>query len=167
MSRLCAAVAFGAALNGVSNYKHKSWYVHFLIWIVPRQISWVISGATLSTAAIESRGARLKGMGRTVISWRSYQDGKSVHHYIDHRTGMEVTREQSYKSSPMEQMLAKVACLEDAWHSDSVFVRPAKLRLQRELRRRRLCEFDTEAAQADGIGSMSEVLLSKSREVCV
>ena len=95
------------------------------------------------TAAIESRGARLKRMGRTVICWRPYQEGKSVYHYVDHRTGQEVTREQSNKSSPMEQMLSKMLAQERAWHSDSVFVRPAKLRLQQELRRRRLkCEFE-------------------------
>ena len=79
-----------------------------------------------STAAIESRGARLKRMGRTVISWRPYQAGKSVYHYIDHRTGQEVTREQSYKSSPMEQMLSKMLANEVSWHSDKCVCTPSQ-----------------------------------------
>ena len=117
---------------------------------------------------IESRGARLKRMGRTVISWRPYQDGVSVYRYIDHRTGEEVRREQSYKSSPMEQMLSKMLAQEEAWHSDSVFVRPAKIRLQQDLRRRRLkCEFESEvgpSAEGPGMGSMSIVLLGKAQQ---
>ena len=117
---------------------HKSWYVHYLVWIVPRMIFLHGDLWRFCTAAMESRGARLKRMGRTVICWRPYQEGNSVYHYIDHRTGEEVTREQSYKSSPMEQMLSKMLAQEVAWHSDSVFVRPTKLRLQHELRRRRL-----------------------------
>ena len=120
-----------------------------------------------STIMIESRGARLKRMGRTIINWRPYQEGKSVYHYIDHRTGQEVTREQSYKSSPMEQMLSKMLAQEVAWHSDSVFVRPAKLRLQQELRKRRLkCEFEYESGPSvarDGMGHMSLQLLSKAQ----
>ena len=154
-SRPVAAVAFGTVLNSVSDYKHKSWYVHYLIWIVPRMIYIYGDLWRFCTAAIESRGARLKRMGRTVICWRPYQEGKSVYHYIDHRTGQEVTREQSYKSSPMEQMLSKMLAQEVAWHSDSVFVRPAKLRLQQELRRRRLkCEFEHEVGPDHGMGHM-------------
>ena len=114
-----------------------------LIWVVARQIAKYGDLWRFCTAAIESRGARLKRMGRTVICWRPWQEGNLVYHYIDHRTGAEVTREQSYKSSPMEQMLSKMSAVEDAWHSDCEFVRPAKLRLQQELRRRRLkCEFE-------------------------
>ena len=138
-----AAVAFAVTLNTVSDYKHKSWYVHYMVWIVPRMIYLHGDLWRFSTAAVESRNARLKRMGITCISWRPYQDGKSVYHYIDYRTGKEVQCEQEYKSSPMEQMLSKILALQDAWHGDSIFMRPEKLRLQQDLRRRRLkCEFE-------------------------
>ena len=70
-----AAVAFAVALNTVSDYKHKSWYVHYMVWIVPRMIYLHGDLWRFSTAAIESRNARLKRMGITCISWRPYQDG--------------------------------------------------------------------------------------------
>ena len=48
-----------------------------------------------------------------------------------------------------------------------MFVRPAKLRLQQELRRRRLkCEFESEVGPevgGAGMGHMSLVLLGKAR----
>jgi len=55
----------------------------------------------------------------------------------------------------MEQMLSKMLAQEVAWYSDSVFVCPAKLRLQQELRRRRLkCEFEHEVGPDHGMGHM-------------
>ena len=163
-----AAIAFSTALNSVSDYKHKSWYVHYLVWIVPRMIAQYGDLWRFCTAAIESRNARLKRIGRTCISWRPFQEGKTIYHYIDHRTGEEITREQGYKSSPMEQMLSKMIALQDSWHSDSMFVRPAKLRLQQDLRRRRLkVDFDTEV-EADGsmrgMGDVSLVLLNEAKK---
>ena len=108
-SRPVAAVAFATVLNCVSDCKHKSWHVHYLVWIVLRMIYLHGDLWRFCTAAIESRSTRLKRMGRTVICWRPYhQEGKSIYHYIDHRTGKEVEHEQSYKSSPIEQMLSKI-----------------------------------------------------------
>ena len=72
----------------------------------------------------------------------------------------------------MEQMLSKMLALQDAWFSDSVYVRPLKLRLQQELRRKRLkCEFDFERdTDADtvvcGMGSVGGVLLEKAKSLC-
>ena len=67
----------------------------------------------------------------------------------------------------MEQMLNKMVALEGGWHSDSVFARPAKLRLQKELRRKRLkCEFESEIdsdGTAAGMGNMGIVLLGKAQ----
>ena len=160
-----AAVAFAVALNTVSDYKHKSWYVHYMVWIVPRMIYLHGDLWRFSTAAIESRNARLKRMGITCISWRPYQEGKSVYHYIDYRTGKEVQREQEYKSSPMEQMPSKILALQDAWHGDSIFMRPEKLRLQQDLRRQRLkCEFESDPGARARTCDMSGVLLDKSQD---
>ena len=54
---LRASIEFSKALNKVSNYKHQSWYVHYLVWIVPRQIFEVGDMWRYSTCAIESRKA--------------------------------------------------------------------------------------------------------------
>ena len=71
---LRAAIAFAEALNLVSNYKHKSWYVHLLVFVdvVPQQIAAHGNTWRFSTAPIESRGARLKRLGRRVVSWRKF-----------------------------------------------------------------------------------------------
>ena len=84
-----AAVALALALNSLSDFKHKSWYVHLLVWIVPRQIVKHGDLWRFSTVATESRGARLK---RMPLCWRPYQEGLSVYHYIDHKTNKEVCR---------------------------------------------------------------------------
>eukprot|EP00965_Chrysotila_dentata_P154598 5108543-Pleurochrysis_carterae.AAC.1 len=58
------------ALNKVSSFKHQSWYLHYLVWIIPQQIMEFGNLWKFSTCAIESRGARLKRMGRRCICWR-------------------------------------------------------------------------------------------------
>ena len=52
---LRASIEFSKALNKVSNYKHQSWYVHYLVWIIPRQIFELGDTWRYSTCAIESR----------------------------------------------------------------------------------------------------------------
>ena len=52
---LRASIEFSKALNKVSNYKHQSWYVHYLVWVVPRQIFELGDTWRYSTCAIESR----------------------------------------------------------------------------------------------------------------
>eukprot|EP00965_Chrysotila_dentata_P001822 60082-Pleurochrysis_carterae.AAC.1 len=73
-SHCCACchlgIEFSLALNKVSNYKHQSWYVHYLIWIIPQQIFEYGNLWRYSTAAIESRGAQLKKIGRRTVCWR-------------------------------------------------------------------------------------------------
>ena len=52
---LRASIVFSKMLNKVSNYKHQSWYVHYLVWVVPRQIFELGNTWSYSTCAIESR----------------------------------------------------------------------------------------------------------------
>eukprot|EP00965_Chrysotila_dentata_P117565 3884497-Pleurochrysis_carterae.AAC.1 len=61
---MLAATELARQLNKVSNYKHKSWYVHMIVFIVPRQMFKHGDTWRLSTMPIESRGARLKRYGR-------------------------------------------------------------------------------------------------------
>ena len=52
---LRGGIEFNKALNKVSNYKHQSWYVHYLVWVIPRQIYELGDTWRYSTCAIESR----------------------------------------------------------------------------------------------------------------
>ena len=64
------AAALAACLLKVSNYKHKSWYVHMICFVVPQQIFKYGNTWMYSTAAIESRGSRIKRLGRSTVCWR-------------------------------------------------------------------------------------------------
>ena len=72
----------------------------------------------LSTVAIETRGARIKRYGRTLVNWRPLVQGFSVYKWIDRRTGLLKEGLRSYKSSPMHQILQRLVLSEESWHSD-------------------------------------------------
>ena len=74
------------ALNKASNYNHLSWYIHLLVFVVPRQIFKYGNTWRFSTAPIESRGARLKRLGRAVTNWRSIARTACAYNYMDRRT---------------------------------------------------------------------------------
>jgi hypothetical protein len=162
---LRAAIQFSEALNLVSNYKHKSWYVHLCVFVVPQQLADEGNSQRFSTAPIESRGARLKRTGRRVVSWRKYLAPSAIpgRLYISRKTGAPTRiKKQGYASSPMHQMLMRMCASEDMWHSLSTFARPDKLRLQHQLRTRHLkCEMVEEGVEGrGGRGSGSGTMLS-------
>ena len=71
-------------------------------------------------------GARLKRIGRKVVSWRSL--GAAVYNYIDRRTGLAKWRAQGFASSPVLQMMERIAVGEHQWRDiESVFARPENL----------------------------------------
>eukprot|EP00965_Chrysotila_dentata_P216841 6189603-Pleurochrysis_carterae.AAC.1 len=85
------------------------------------------------------RGAQLKNFGRKTVSWRPLSAASVVYNHIDSRTGLPVRRTQSYKSSPMEQMMKRIVAREEASHDvTSAFARPEALRLQQQLRKCKL-----------------------------
>eukprot|EP00965_Chrysotila_dentata_P261876 6214393-Pleurochrysis_carterae.AAC.3 len=96
---LRAAIAFTKELNKVSNFKHKSWYVHVIVFVVPQQIAKHGDTWVYSTMAIESRGARLKRYGRSTVSWRKAVNGWSSFDYTNRASGAKVQRTQRYMSS--------------------------------------------------------------------
>eukprot|EP00965_Chrysotila_dentata_P146592 4840449-Pleurochrysis_carterae.AAC.1 len=151
--RVLSGIDFSLTLNNVSNYKHQSWYVHYLIWIIPQQIFLHGNLWRFSTVAIESRGAKLKKFGRRTVSWRPLAAASAVYSYIDRQTGLPVRRFQSYRSSPMEQMMKQIVAREEASHdTESVFARPERLRLKLELRTCKLkCELADEVAVDDAL----------------
>eukprot|EP00965_Chrysotila_dentata_P024112 799111-Pleurochrysis_carterae.AAC.1 len=111
-----AAIDFSRGLNEVSSYKHQSWYVHFIVFIVPQQLFEHGDTWAFSTCGIEARGARLKHMGRRVTNWRKLAQSPTVYEYVDRQTGKAVSRQQSYSSSPTEQMMLRICAQEASWH---------------------------------------------------
>ena len=124
-------------MNIVSSTRHKSWYVHLTVWVVPRQLFQYGDTWRYSTAAIESRGARLKRFGRKMASWRGRIETAKTY-IFKKQSGETGKRTTSYNSSPMEQLLKLVCAQEDAWHTSGAFVRPEKIRLQQHARSCRL-----------------------------
>ena len=135
---LKAAIKLAKALNKVSNFNHLSWYIHLLVFVVPRQLFMYGNTWRFSTAPIESRGARLKRLGRAVTNWRSLARTACAYNYIDRRTGAKIQRMQKYVSSPVQQMLLKVALHEEMAHATDRFARPETLRLKQAARATRI-----------------------------
>jgi hypothetical protein len=69
------ACALSSAMKAVSLGKHKSWYVFLTVWVVPRQMALLGDLWAYGTSPVEQRGARLKRIIRTVVSWRPFTDG--------------------------------------------------------------------------------------------
>ena len=96
-------------------------------------------------------GARLKRIGRKVVSWRSL--GATVYNYIDRRTGVAKRRAQRFSSSPMLQMMERISVSEVQWRdAESDFARPEYLRLQMQMRSCKLkCELADEVSVGDAM----------------
>ena len=154
---LRAGIALQKALNVVSLNQHQSWYVHYMIYIVPRQMWQYGNTWRYSTAPIESRGARLKRLGRTTVSWRVRAIGRRVYDYLDLK-GNRVVRSQGYDSSASHQLLQKVCMSEDFWHANSSFTRPEHLRLQQHARATRIKLEPTAQESDEGARSMMSML---------
>eukprot|EP00965_Chrysotila_dentata_P105099 3471710-Pleurochrysis_carterae.AAC.2 len=149
-------ISFAAGLNKASSYKHQSWYVNMTVFIVAQQLFDLGNTWRFSTCAIESRGARLKRVGRRVVYWRPLRALATLYNYVDRRTQKPVRRSQAYSSSPMEQMLMRICQSEASWHdAASPFARPEKLRLQHHLRSCKLkCELADEVPVSHAVSML-------------
>ena len=102
------AIDFSDVMKDVSYKKHKSWYVFLTVWVVSRQIGQ--RGGDLwaySTAPIESRGARMKRIARSCVSWRgpSLRDPDSTTSEAN-----KAIAKRPYKSCVMLQCAAPAQC---------------------------------------------------------
>ena len=125
---------FQKALRSLSNNKQKSWYTHVCVGIVWQQMFLFGNTWPLSTVSIESRNARIKRYGRRFANWRPLVNGFTAYDYIDRRSQERVTGQRRYNSSPVHQMLKRVALSELSWHSKSRFTATDKMRLMTQLR---------------------------------
>eukprot|EP00965_Chrysotila_dentata_P199529 6179438-Pleurochrysis_carterae.AAC.4 len=92
-------------LNKVSNYRQQPWYMHYAVFIVPQQIWEFGDPLRFSTAAIESRGARLKRIGRRVVYWRPYAASGSILNLIHRKTDEAKEGIQQYGSLRLREQL--------------------------------------------------------------
>ena len=158
-----AARDFAKYLAIVSNSKHKSWYVHTVVWIVWRQLFELGNTWSMSTCTIESRGARIKRLGRRVVNWRPLSQGFTAYRYICRKTGVLIEGKRSYNSSPVHQILQRLVLQEEGWHSTGKYNRPERVRLQASLRTTLLkCEMVDAAGKGDSV-SMLDVMSAKAK----
>ena len=103
--------------------KHKSWYVYLVVWVVPRQIAKWGDGWAFSTAPIEQRGARLKRLCHTVVSWRPPHDGW-VSVAGPAAPGQSAPKlwlkRRKYESCAMMQLLRACVAQEEEWAAPAI-----------------------------------------------
>ena len=133
------------------------------MWIIPQQLYDYGNTWRFSTCGIESRGARLKRIGRKVVNWRPYAATRTEYNFKNRKTDEQGQTSQNYESSPMLQLMSRMAYTESTWEdASSVFVRPEKWRLRQQLRSCKLkCELADDVS-VDEAASMVEALRSKA-----
>ena len=117
------AAKLSTAMKAASLGKHKSWYVYLVVWVVPRQIA--IRGDTwaYSTSPIEQRGARLKKIVRSVISWRPPCDGyiAAAGPVLKGSSAPKVwVARRKYESCAMLQLLRACVAQEEGWAAPAI-----------------------------------------------
>ena len=126
--------------------------------------------APFDMCRIESRGARLKLITRkvlccAVLCWRPIPAAAVAYNYINRKTKERGHSAQTYKSSPMDQLMGRVACMEESWtDASSVYARPEKMRLRQQLCTtscKLKCEIADEVSVEDAV-SMVQALRSKA-----
>ena len=79
---------------------------------------------------MEYRGARLKLITRKVLCWRPISAVAVAYNYINRKTKERGHSAQTYKSSPMDQLMGRFAYMEESWtDASSVYVRPKQMHL--------------------------------------
>ena len=110
-----AAIDFLDVLNDVSTRRHKSWYAHLFITIVPRQMRRWGDLWRFSTRSVEGRGGRLKHIGRRMLCWR--RRSATYHRTVKAKDGGSQIINQSYNSTPERQLMRAACSPEDRGHT--------------------------------------------------
>ena len=86
-----------------------------------------------------------------------------AYNYINRKTKERGHSAQTYKSSPMDHLMGRIAYMEESWtDATSVYARPEKMRLRQQLRSCKLkCEIADEVSVEDAV-SMVQALRSKA-----
>ena len=118
LSFLRRACDLSSAMKAVSMGKHKSWYAFLTVWVVPRQMAVHGDLWAYGTSPVEQRGARLKRIIRTVVSWRPYHDGWVTvpgPAAIDGAKPRVWLARRKYESCAMLQLLRSCVSQEERW----------------------------------------------------
>jgi|EP00966_Prymnesium_polylepis_P075009 hypothetical protein len=108
-----AAARCNKATVAASVNKHKSWYFHLMLWVVPLQVGDVGDLWPFGTGPVEQRGARLKRIARSVVSWRPADDGYVVS--ADDSSQRVFVRRRKYDTCAMMQLLRACVAQEQEW----------------------------------------------------
>ena len=112
------AIDFSEAMKDVSYKKHKSWYVFLTVWVASRQIAQRGDLWAYSTAPIESRGARMKRIVRSCISWRGPAPRDPPRDPESEKSeANKASATRPYESCAMLQLLRSVVAQEQIWQS--------------------------------------------------
>ena len=107
------AAKLTTTMKDLSIGKHKSWYVHLVMWVLPVQMADVGDMWAFSTGPLEQRGARLKRIAREVVSWRPPDDG-----WVKDESkpdGQRFVARRKYDSCAMLQLLRACVAQEEEW----------------------------------------------------
>ena len=117
-AKLAAKLSIAAKPKALSLGKHKSWYIYLVVWVVPRQMATYGDTWAFSTAPIEQRGARLKKIIHSVVSWRPVHTGW-VAVSGPAEQGAEAPKtwvgRRKYESCAMMQLLRACVAQEEEW----------------------------------------------------
>ena len=124
LALLHCAVAVSVTLKALSIDKHKSWYTHLTVWVVPRQIAKHFDLWAFGTSPVEQRGARLKKFVRNVVSWRPFHDGWVAPVGPAEADGSKpapvFVARRKYESCSMMQILRMCVSQEEMWAAPAI-----------------------------------------------
>ena len=110
------------AAECISNGRHKSYYLHLFVFVVPLMVAKYGNLWRFCTSSLEYRNARIK---KQKLSWRNGFDTKGAVGAYDVCAAKEAVRlkqehdgrlvefKQKYKSCPVLQMLRNTSCVEN------------------------------------------------------
>ena len=113
------ACALSTAMKALSLGKHKSWYVFLTVWVVGKQMAMHGDLWAYGTSPVEQRGARLKKIIRSVVSWRPYHDGwvtvEGPRGSVAGSAPRAWIARRKYESCAMMQLLRSCVAQEEMW----------------------------------------------------
>ena len=124
LALLRCAVEVSKTLQALSLNKHKSWYTHLTVWVVPRQMAKHHDLWAFGTSPVEQRGARLKKFVRNVVSWRPYHDGwvapAGPAEADGSKPASQFVARRKYESCSMMQVLRMCVSQEELWAAPAI-----------------------------------------------
>ena len=132
-----------------------------IVWIVPQQLFDYAMATPGASLPVPSRGvawcSRLKRIARKCPCWRPLAATKIAYNFFRSDTKERGHSGQAYGSSPMMQLMERIAFQESTWtDTQSVFARPDRIRLRQQLRSSKMkCEIADEVSVGEAVTMVS------------